>query len=134
TGHSDVPLSQIRSKFASFLVAVASVESPEHVINLLHQGVNDVVNSQRDLASQLAAVIRSAKSHIEIETHPANVIAIIGATGGSGATTLAVNVATWISKTHSKCALIDFVQQQGDVGRLLGIKSTHSVQELCSNT
>ncbi|TWT40124.1 hypothetical protein KOR42_49720 [Thalassoglobus neptunius] len=124
----------VRKKYDSFLVVVGHADSSEDVIRLLHQGADDFVDLRRDMSSQVAELISSAKTRIGIDSTPQNVIGVIGVTGGCGTTTVAVNLAVSIAQSQESCALLDFVCQQGDVGRFLGISSNHSLQELCVNS
>ncbi|MEW4487973.1 hypothetical protein AB1L42_07800 [Thalassoglobus sp. JC818] len=127
-------LQSVRKKFDSFLVVVGHADSSEDVIRLLHQGADDFVDLRRDMSSQITELISSAKTRIGIDSTPQNVIGVVGAVGGCGTTTFAVNLAAGIAQNRQRCALLDFVCQQGDVGRFLGINSNHSLQELCANS
>ena len=60
-------------------------------------------------------------------------IAVLAPSGGSGSSTLAVNVATVLAKEHKSAALIDLKLQAGDLAALLDLKPTYTLADLCQN-
>jgi len=58
---------------------------------------------------------------------------VVGAKGGVGASTLAVNLATVLAKTHGKAALLDLNPGRGDLAALLDLKPQFSLADLCLN-
>jgi pilus assembly protein CpaE len=57
-------------------------------------------------------------------------IAVLGAKGGAGASTVAINLAASFAKRRLDTAIIDGNFQQPDLGHLLGIEPIHSIFEL----
>jgi pilus assembly protein CpaE len=60
-------------------------------------------------------------------------ITVVGASGGSGASTLAANMAACLSQKHSKCALVDLKLEAGDLATLLNLQPVHSLADFCEN-
>ena len=81
------------------------------------------------LAAALGRVRRVAGRPAE----PARTIAVLAPSGGSGSSTLAVNVATVLAKEHKTALLIDLKLQAGDLAALLDLKPTHTLADLCQN-
>src|SRR5260370_1015368 len=61
------------------------------------------------------------------------VVAVLAPSGGSGSSTLAVNVATVFAKQHQSALLVDLKLEAGDLAALLDLKPTHTLAELCQN-
>src|SRR5581483_10356762 len=61
------------------------------------------------------------------------VIGLLGASGGSGSSTLAVNLAGVLARDLDRCALIDLKPGAGDLAALLDVKPTHNLADLCLN-
>jgi pilus assembly protein CpaE len=58
----------------------------------------------------------------------------LSASGGTGASTLAANIATVIAKDEHKCVLIDLKPGRGDLASLLDLKPQFTLADLCQNT
>jgi pilus assembly protein CpaE len=61
---------------------------------------------------------------------PAPVVAVLGAKGGVGTSSIAVNLAAALSISGIKTTLLDAVVQQPDAAQLLGAEPEHSLMEL----
>ena len=61
------------------------------------------------------------------------VIAVLAPSGGSGSSTLAVNIATVLAKEHKTAALVDLKLEAGDLAALLDLKPTYTLADLCQN-
>ena len=60
-------------------------------------------------------------------------ISVLGAGGGCGASTLAVNLAVVLAAERRRCALVDLKPGVGDLAALLDLKPTHTLADLCVN-
>ncbi|HZU38596.1 MAG TPA: hypothetical protein VFA18_21905 [Gemmataceae bacterium] len=61
-------------------------------------------------------------------------ISVLGPSGGSGSSTLAVNLATLLAREHKSCGLIDLRLGGGDLAALLDLKPSHTIADLCRNS
>ena len=72
----------------------------------------------RQRESELQVELKSAFDRLRLEPPlrigRGRVIAVVGAGGGSGASTLAVNLAAIIGQQHRRCALLDLNLEGGD--------------------
>jgi pilus assembly protein CpaE len=58
---------------------------------------------------------------------------VLAPSGGSGSSTIAVNVATVLAREHQKTALLDLKLEAGDLSALLDLKPTHTLGDLCQD-
>ena len=105
--------------------------------DLLHAGVADYV--VKPLNSQLLAkALASGRAHTGdsslIHKKRGTLVAFVGARGGVGATTLAVNTAWYLANRQSRrVALVDLDLQNGDCALALDIKPTSGLREALAN-
>lgn len=57
--------------------------------------------------------------------------AVLGASGGCGASTVAVNTAAALARDHGGCVLIDLKLETGDLADLLDLQPQHTIADLC---
>lgn len=105
--------------------------------DLVHAGVTDYV--VKPLNSQLLAkVLTSGRARTQ-QTNPIHkklgtLVAFVGARGGVGTTTLAVNTAWYLANRQSRrVALVDLDLQNGDCALALEMKSTSGLSEALAN-
>lgn len=61
------------------------------------------------------------------------VLAVLGAAGGCGASTVAVNLATLLARHRGRCNLIDLNTANPDLAPLLDLKPQYTAADLCRN-
>jgi pilus assembly protein CpaE len=117
------------------IVATARDLSPATVRRLLRDGVADLIPQPIDRAEVLD-VLRSAdhkaRRRQQRSTAPGRVLTFSRATGGAGATTLAVNVAHGMacSQRQAKVCLIDLDLQFGAVGLQLDLDPSPGLSDI----
>lgn len=91
---------------------------------------NHLPMAQADIAPSLSLAIETSELTQRSSANAAPAIAILGAKGGSGASTLAVNLALQLSAWRST-TLIDANFQHPDLAHIVGgLKPAHSIMEL----
>jgi pilus assembly protein CpaE len=106
---------------------------PNLILCALRAGANDFIDDAGDLGSELSTAICRLSTVVPVRAAQGGLITVIAASGGSGRTLLATNLAVAIAKTHKRCALFDFDLSAGDVATLLDLKPRHTVADLCRN-
>lgn len=126
-------LTKVRGQVSGPILAVGPTSDPKLILQALHEGVTHYLDED-DLAKQFEAVVPRLQGH---ETRAIKVsgqaISVLSASGGSGASTLAVNLAAVLAMENNRCALVDLKPGVGDLAALLDLKPTHTLADLCSN-
>jgi pilus assembly protein CpaE len=117
---------------ATGVVIVADTLDPSRMLEAMRAGVTEWIVDPVTQTELMAAVDRAAGS----ATQPAaEVIAVIGAKGGVGATTIAVNIATSLSAVAgARTLLIDLHPACGDAALFLGVDPNFSMMDALENT
>jgi pilus assembly protein CpaE len=116
------------------VVIVASRLDPSLLLEAMRSGVNEFVSdpvTPADLEAAIARVIAQRPS----QAPTGEAFAFIGAKGGVGTTTVAVNVATALAKLGAgSTLLIDLHVANGDAAVFLGAEPRFSVIDALENT
>lgn len=110
---------------------VVSALEPELILEALRSGVTEVLTEPFGAAQVRAALVRIMASRAPASD--GRVVAVIGAKGGVGATTIAVNLAEAFARQVDNALLIDFETGAGDAAVLLGVEPRFSVAEALEN-
>ena len=86
---------------------------------------------QRRIEEEITRV-RSRQESARVQTYDSRVIALFGTKGGTGKTTVAVNMAAALQKAGKRVALVDLDLQFGDVGVFLNVPRCDTISDLVS--
>jgi pilus assembly protein CpaE len=115
------------------IVIVAAAVEAALMVNALRAGANEYVTepfTRADLAGAIARVAADRRQRA-----PSDVFAVISAKGGVGVTTVAVNVATWLTdRAPGSVVLLDLSPALGDAAVFLGVEPRFSIQDAIQNT
>jgi pilus assembly protein CpaE len=116
------------------VILLVSALEPSFMLEAMRAGVTEVVPEPLTQAALDGAVGRVWQDR-EVKKDTGCVIAVVGAKGGVGATTIAVNVATVLEKeSPGQVLLIDLHVAQGDASLLMGLEPRFSVVDALENT
>lgn len=119
-----------RDAASSGFILLCSKLDPTLMLEAMHAGVRECIPEPLDEAALDAAIARVDAGR----TAAGKVFAFIGAKGGVGATTTAVNVAMELSRVAPKQALLmDLHMSNGDAGLFLGVEPRFSVADAMDN-
>jgi pilus assembly protein CpaE len=120
----------LRRDLATPLLVVGPTTDSRLVLSALRLGANDYVDE-----IELESELRAALARLPVETGSAGmngrIIALLGPSGGSGSSTLAVNLATMLAREHQHALLLDLNLHTGDIATLMDIKPVHTLADLC---
>ncbi|MBN2445417.1 MAG: AAA family ATPase [Phycisphaerae bacterium] len=113
------------------IIGVSRHGEPEAIISAMRAGCHQFVRvpiDQQDLRAAFACMERTSRS----DSNECLRIAIIGASGGAGATTVACNLAIEMAQvTGSRCALVDMDLHFGDVANALDLRPQYTISDVC---
>jgi pilus assembly protein CpaE len=123
----------VRRQFpASGLVIVAHTIDAADLLEAMRMGVNEWVAEPLNLDELVAALQRVAQPATQVQR--GRVLAVVGAKGGVGATTVAVNLATSLHRAAKQpTLLIDLHGAHGDAAVFLGAEPRFSVLDALEN-
>ncbi len=126
-------LRKVRAHVAGPVLAVGLASDSKLILRALHEGADHYLD-ETDLETQLDVVLQRVQIRDESARPPAGqLIGLLGASGGSGTSTLATNLAAVLAREAGRCALVDLKPGVGDLAALLDLRPTHNLADLCLN-
>jgi pilus assembly protein CpaE len=130
--HALAVMSGIRLEAPGRVLAVGPASDPKLVIGALRSGADDYVD-QDDLEAHLREALSRCRAARPAAGEQGKLIAVLSPSGGSGSSTLAVNVATFLAGEHKLAVLLDMNLEAGDLSALLDLKPSHTMADLCQD-
>jgi pilus assembly protein CpaE len=125
-------LTGLRGVSQAHIMVVGPVSDLKLVLRVLRGGTGDYVD-EAELETELPAALKRWRARGAVPGTVGRTIAVLAASGGSGSSTLAVNVAVVLASRHRTAALLDLKLEQGDLAALLDLKPTSTLAEVCQN-
>ncbi len=118
-------------------IAISEKDAGDLIIRALRSGASDFLMlplSQDDLERAVDKVGRVAEARQEVQPHLGKVISLFNSKGGSGATTIATNVAANIvQSSERKACVVDLDLQMGDVSVFLDLRPKFTLVDVTKN-
>jgi pilus assembly protein CpaE len=114
------------------VLGVGPAADSKLVIRALRGLIDDYLD-EADLDAELRSALDRWKRVRTAHEGLGRVLAVLAPSGGSGSSTLAVNVATVLAKEHGKALLLDLKLATGDLAALLDLKPTHTLADFCQS-
>jgi pilus assembly protein CpaE len=125
-------LSQV-SKFApGKVLAVGPALDSKLVLRALRSGADDYVDSA-EMETELDAAINRLNDASRGPVEAARLISLLAPNGGSGSSTIAVNLATILAKEYKSAALFDLKLEAGDLSALMDLKPQFTLANVSQN-
>jgi pilus assembly protein CpaE len=126
-------MGKVGSQVSGPVLAVGPTADPQIIMQALQQWANHYLD-ENDLPRQFEAFLSRLQAPASPPARvPGQVISVLAASGGCGASTLAVNLAVVLALERGSCALVDLKPCVGDLAALLDLKPTHTLADLCHN-
>lgn len=122
----------LRRGIPGHLLAVGPVSDSKFILRALQCGADHYLD-QSELETELEAGLSRLKIKQEVAAVGGRLVTVLGASGGSGTSTLAVNLAAVLAKDQRRCALVDLNPGRGDSATLLDLKPQFNLADLCLN-
>jgi pilus assembly protein CpaE len=118
----------------SAVFAVGPMSPPQLIVNAMRAGVREYIERPPTTSDLLEAFVRLTATRRKPggETTRGKVFTVANAKGGSGATTVAVNLALALQSAHSNTALVDLAPL-GHCALHLNLKSSFTVSDAVTN-
>lgn len=123
---------RLRENGTKHVLAVGTATDPKLILRAIQAGA-DVFLDDSDLELELELAITRLQLRQADVSHPQQVLAVLDAAGGCGASTLAVNLAVLTARAHGRCNLIDLNHGKADLAPLLDLKPQYTLADLCRN-
>jgi pilus assembly protein CpaE len=123
---------RLREKNQGFIVAVGEISDAKVILRSLQLGANLFLDVA-ELETELRPALHRLLNKPEGGGAAGKLLGVVSATGGCGASTVAVNLAAALACEHNKCGLIDMNLGRGDLAALLDLRPQFSLADACSN-
>ncbi len=116
------------------LFAIGSISQPQVIVGAMRAGAREFVERPTTTTDLLEAFVRltAAQRKVNREGTSGKVFTVVNAKGGSGATTVAVNLALALHSAHGNTALVDLAPL-GHTALHLNLKPLFSVTDALRN-
>src|SRR3984893_9212031 len=114
--------------------AVGSMAQPQIIVSAMRSGAREFIERPTTTTDLLEAFVRltTAQRKVDREGLRVRVFTVVNAKGGSGATTVAVNLALALQAAHSHTALVD-IAPLGHAALHMNLKPPFSVADAIRN-
>jgi pilus assembly protein CpaE len=115
--------------------AVGSLTQPQTIVHAMRAGAREFIERPTTTTSLLEAFVRLTTSQRKVQQKEevrGKVFTVVNAKGGSGATTVAVNLALALQEAHSSVALVD-IAPLGHTALHMNLKPLFSVADAVRN-
>src|SRR5215471_11631205 len=119
---------------ATAVFAIGSMAQPQLIVSAMRSGAKEFIERPTTTTDLLEAFVRLSTSQRKVkrEGSRGKVFTVVNAKGGSGATTVAVNLALALQAAHSNVALVD-VAPLGHAALHLDLKPPFNVGDAIRN-
>lgn len=116
------------------IFVTSSSKAPELIIGAMRAGAQEFLTKPINEHELFQAVDRSRRRKQMSSGNPrGKLISIFSKTGGSGVTTLAVNLGVALARESKRAALVDLNFQHGDAASFLNLAPRYSIIDACES-
>ena len=123
---------QIRPVVSGSLFAIGPAKDAKFILRVIQAGADSFLD-ETDLPAELAATYDRIRAKRPRGETPRRLLAVLSASGGCGASTVATNLSVLLAKSFGRCHLIDMNPSQADLSSLLDVKPQFTMTDLCRN-
>ncbi|MGH9510769.1 MAG: AAA family ATPase [Terriglobales bacterium] len=118
----------------SAIFALGSMSQPQIIVSAMRSGAREFIERPTTTTDLLEAFVRLSATHrrVQREEVRGRVFTVVNAKGGSGATTIAVNLALALQSAHGNVALVD-IAPLGHAALHLNLKPSFTVSDALQN-
>jgi pilus assembly protein CpaE len=131
-GRWESVLKAVRTFQRAKIVAIGP-RDPNLILAAIHEGIDDFLDESASLGQQLAKSLGRVAQAGNRRTTQGQTVAVLSASGGTGTTTVAANLAVLLAETAAT-ALLDFDMYGGNAAAFFNLNPRHTIADLCRNT
>jgi pilus assembly protein CpaE len=124
-------LQNLRGHVSGALLAVGQASDPKLILRVLQVGA-DLFLDEADLEVGLEAGLSRLRGKADQDGPTGLLFAVLAASGGCGASTVAVNLASVLGKSLGESLLVDLKPGRGDLAALLALKPQYTLLDICA--
>jgi pilus assembly protein CpaE len=124
-------LREVHETLAVRVLAVGPSNDAQVILQTLHEGAYKYIDIER--VGDLPAALRRIRAEPPLAMQYGRVISVLGASGGCGASTIAVNLATAYCHDQQRAVLVDLKLGGGDLAVLLRLQPSYSIADFCQH-
>jgi pilus assembly protein CpaE len=124
-------LREVQETLAVRVLAIGPSTNAQVILQTLNEGAYKYIDVERVV--DLPAALRRVRAEPPLAVQYGKVISVLGASGGCGASTIAVNIAMAYCHNQQRSVLIDLNLEGGDLAALLRVQPSHSIADFCQN-
>ena len=124
-------LREVQETLAVRVLAIGPSTNAQVILQTLHEGAYKYIDIERVV--DLPAALRRVRAEPPLAVQYGRVISVLGASGGCGASTIAVNIAMAYCHAQQRSVLIDLNLEGGDLAVLLRLQPSYSIADFCQN-
>ncbi|MBI3466972.1 MAG: hypothetical protein HY000_28490 [Planctomycetes bacterium] len=125
-------MQELHDMTSAAIFAVGPIADSKLILRAMRAGAHEYLN-EAEMEAELSQALRRLQADRSADRPRGRIVAVMAPSGGSGASTLAVSVATLLAQHHRRCALLDLKLRTDDLATLLDLKPTHTLADLCRN-
>lgn len=126
----------VKARPGAVILAASKVRDTEVILKTIRAGAREFLTLPIEIDELLAAFERLVRPSVTDDEgkKPPQIITVMGAAGGVGCTTLAVNIATTLAKNPDQSVvLVDFDLLLGSIDTCLDIIANHTILDVTQN-
>jgi pilus assembly protein CpaE len=124
-------LREVQETLAVRVLAIGPSTNAQVILQALHEGAYKYIDVERVV--DLPAALRRVRAEPALAVQQGKVISMLGASGGCGTSTIAVNIATAFCQGDQRAALLDLNLESGELAALLRVQPSYSIADFCQN-
>lgn len=123
---------EMHAMLSTHILVIGPGTDPQLILRALREGASQYVDEAETL-HEIATSLKRLSLDTPRQSEPGRLITVLGPSGGSGGSTLSVNLAAALASKYERCALFDLKLETGDLATLLDIEPEHTIADFCRN-
>jgi pilus assembly protein CpaE len=124
-------LREVQETLAVRVLAIGPSTNAQLILQALHEGAYKYIDIER--VDDLPVALRRVRAEPPLAVRQGKVISVLGASGGCGASTIAINLATAYCHGEQRCALLDLNLENGELAALMRLQPSYTIADFCQN-